>query len=133
MKNLVLILILAALSASAQNALDTVTLAWNPSPSPAIAKYKLYFSQSTNAWTHVKDAGLSLQTTVGLPAFGKWYFIATAVATNVIADGLESLPSNMIEIDVVPGPDAPSALRILSVVSTRIETVVKAPNITTVP
>ncbi len=123
------LLALVSLNATAQTVLDTITFAWNASTSPGIKKYFLYFSQSTNEWTHVKDAGLELQATVGLPALGKWYFIATALNTN----GIESLPSNMLSFDVLPEPNGPSGLKILSVVSTRIETVVKAPNIITAP
>lgn len=120
---------LVALSVSAQTALDTVTFAWNPSPSPGIQKYRLYFSQSTNEWTHVKDAGLNLQATVGLPALGKWYFVATATDTN----NLESVPSNMVSYDVLSGPAAPGGMRILSAIVTRVSTIVTSTNLITVP
>ena len=122
-------LVLAAQCASAQSALDTITLAWDPSPTAGVQKYSLYFSQSTNLWTHVKETGLTLQATVGLPMLGKWFFIATATDTN----GLESLPSNMLTYEVKADPQKPDGLKILSVVSTRIEIVVKAPNIIVIP
>jgi len=121
--------VLAMQYASAQSVLDTITLAWNPSPTAGIQKYSLYFSQSTNAWTHVKETGLTLQATVGLPTLGRWFFIATATDTN----GLESLPSNILTYEVKADPQKPDGLKILSVVSTRIETVIKAPNIVVIP
>ncbi len=126
---LILAAALAALNVSAQSALDTVTLAWNPSPSPGIQKYRLFFSQSTNEWTHVKDAGLNLQATVGLPALGRWFFIATAMDTN----NLESVPSNMVSYDVLSGPAGPAGMRILSAIVTRVSTVVTSPNLIEVP
>lgn len=129
MKTTLLSILFVPLIAFGQSALDTVTFAWNPSPSAGIKKYYLYFSQSTNEWTHVKDAGLETQATVGLPALGKWYFIATAMNTN----GIESVPSNIVSYDVLPGPAGPSGMRILSAVVTRVSTVVTAPNLITAP
>lgn len=133
MKTITTLLFFVALcvsSAFGQTAnVDTVTFAWNPSPSPAIQRYSLYFSQSTNAWTHVKNAGSELQATVGLPTLGRWYFIATATDTN----GLESVPSNMVYYDVLPGPAGPAGMRILSAIVTRISTIVKAPTMIEAP
>lgn len=113
----------------AQTPLDTITLGWNPSSSPEVNGYSLYFSQSTNQWTHVKKTGLTLQATVGLPTLGRWFFIATASDTN----GLESLPSNMFTYEVKAGPQKPDGLRILSSIITRVETIVKSTNIIVIP
>lgn len=120
---------LLAFACSAFAQLDTVTLAWNPSPSPGIREYSLYFSQSTNEWTHVKNTGLELQATVGLATLGRWYFVAVATDTN----GVTSDPSNMVSYDVLPGPTGPSGMRIMSAVVTRVSTVVTSPNLITVP
>lgn len=117
------------LTCSAFAQLDTVTFGWEPSPSPDVAGYSLYFSKSTNVWTHVKPAGLNTQATVQLDAVGKWYFVAVATGTN----GMQSLPSNMVSYDVSESPAAPSGLKVLSAVVTRITTIVTAPNLITAP
>jgi len=126
------LLIVAAVSFStlAQSTnVDTVTLAWNPSPSPGVTGHRLYFSRSTNEWTHVKILGIATQTTVALTEPGRWYFVVTARS----AEGLESIPSNMVAYDVAESPDASEGLRILSAIVTRVSTVFTSTNIVTVP
>lgn len=108
---------------------DTVTFKWDPSPSPDVASYRLYFSKSTNLWTHVKEAGLSTQVTVGITEPGRWFFIATARTPA----GLESLPSNMVVYDAPVAPLPADGLRVLSAIVTRISTIVTSTNLITVP
>lgn len=119
----------ACLSASAQ--LDTVTMGWDPSPETPVPvrEYSLYFSQSTNVWTHVKPAGLNTQATVQLDAVGRWYFVAVATGTN----GINSAPSNMVSYDVSEAPSPSSGLKVLSAVVTRVSTIVTSTNLITVP
>lgn len=127
---LLTVVALCATSAFSQTVnVDTVTFAWNPSTATNITNYRLYFGKSTNVWTHFKDAGNALQTTVGITEFGRWFFIATARDT----EGLESLPSNMVTYDVKNAPGSSSGLRILSAIVTRIETIIKAPVMIEVP
>jgi len=108
---------------------DSITLGWEPSPSPNIKEYKLYFSKDPNVWTHVKSVGLSLQTTVELSEPGVWYFIATAVDSN----NLESLPSNTLSYTSPASPVAPQGMKLLAVFITRTATVVTSSNLVVVP
>lgn len=129
MKNLVLTSTLIALSALKLSALDTVTLAWAPSPSSGIKEYRLYFGKDTNAWSHMTSAGLNTQATVELPSLGRWYFIATATDTN----GLQSVPSNIVVYDVSDVPSPPDGMRLLSSIITRSSTIVTTTNLIIVP
>ncbi len=108
---------------------NTVTLGWNANTETNLAGYRLYFSQSTSVWTHVKNSGLVTQTTVSLPSPGIWRFVVTATDVS----GLESDPSNMVTYTNPAGPAAPSLLRVLSATITRVSTVTTATNIILVP
>jgi len=128
---LAILLCVAAVSFSAlaqSTNVDTVTFEWNASAVP-VSKYRLYFSRSTNEWTHVKDAGQQTRATVELVDFGRWYFTVTATDSN----GLQSVPSDVVSYEVGSGPDPVSGLRVLSAVVTRVSTVVTSTNLVTVP
>lgn len=129
MKRVLLVLLtLVSFAASAQ--LDTVTFGWSPSATPGISENRLYFSKSTNEWTHVKVLGpLATNATVNLTESGRWYFIATVRSP----EGLESLPSNVVAYDVSAAPTASSGLKVLSAIVTRVSTVVTSTNLVTVP
>lgn len=115
---------------AATNNVDTVTLGWDPSPESDVAGYQLYFGQSSNVWTHVKNVPVSVtQATVDLPTPGTWFFMVTA--TNQA--GLSSLPSNLVSYTTPTGPLAAKGLKILSAVVTRISTITTATNLITVP
>lgn len=84
-----------------------VKLAWDPSPSPGIAGYTLYaHTNSLASGTNLASALVKVQTTnltvtvqfTNLPA--RLYFVATATSTN----GLESVPSNELVVEVPPAP-----------------------------
>ncbi len=129
MKLILTVFIAMAFQAFAQ--LDTVTMGWEPSPTTPVParEYSLYFSQSTNVWTHVKPAGLNTQATVQLDAVGRWYFVAVATGTN----GINSVPSNMVSYDVSEAPAPSTGLKVLSSVVTRVSTIVTSTNLITVP
>lgn len=129
MKNLILTSILVALSALKLSALDTVTMAWAPSPTSGIKEYRLYFGKDTNVWSHMTSAGLNMQATVELPSIGRWYFIATATDTN----GLQSLPSNIVVYDVSDAPSPPDGMQLLSSIITRSSTITTTTNLIVVP
>lgn len=57
---------------------QTVKLSWNPSPSPGVVNYRIYFGTNSGGYTSVSNAGLALTQTVVLPHGGRWYFAATA-------------------------------------------------------
>jgi hypothetical protein len=65
---------------------QTVTLAWDGSPSAAVAGYRVYWGTNSRAYCCVTNAGLALTQAVVLPHGGRWFFAATAYDTN----GLES-------------------------------------------
>ena len=97
MKRWLTTLILAsAASAHAQS----VTLAWDASPSPEVNDYRVYFGTNSRSYSFVTNAGLVLTQTVVLPSAGRWFFAATAVATN----GLESEYSNEVQWECKPEP-----------------------------
>jgi hypothetical protein len=65
----------------------SITLAWDASPDPGIAGYKVYYGPASRAYTNTVLAGLALTVTVSNLLSGGTYFLAaTAVDTN----GLES-------------------------------------------
>lgn len=95
MKQLLTILILAwAAMVHAQS----VMLAWDASPSPAVINYRIYFGTNTGNYLFVTNAGLVLTQRVLLPHTGRWFFAATAMDTN----GLESGFSNEVQWEAKP-------------------------------
>ena len=72
------ILTLLILWCAASLPAQTVTLSWNPSPSPGVVNYRIYFGTNSGVYASVTNAGLALTQTVVLPHGGRWYFAATA-------------------------------------------------------
>jgi hypothetical protein len=87
---------LAALLARAQS----VTLAWDASPSPGITHYRLHYGTNAGQNTLVTNVGLVLTKRIGLPHPGRWFFAATAVDAN----GVESPFSNVVQWEAKPRP-----------------------------
>jgi hypothetical protein len=108
---------------------NSVTLGWSANAEPDLAGYRLYFSQSTNEWTHVKPVGLVTEATVELPTPGEWFFILTAKNQ---AD-LESLPSNLVRYVTPTGPSRNGTMRILAATATQVSTVTTSTNLILVP
>ena len=108
---------------------NSVTLGWSANPEPDLVGYRLYFSQSTNEWTHVKPVGLVTEATVELPASGEWFFIITAKNEA----GLESLPGNVVQYVTPTGPSRNGTLRILAATATQVSTVTTSTNLILVP
>ena len=75
MKRLVTILI--ALWAATVQA-QSVTLAWDASPSPSVTGYLIYYGTNSRSYSFLTNAGLALTQTVVLPHLGRWFFAATA-------------------------------------------------------
>ena len=96
MKRLVTILI--ALWAATVQA-QSVTLAWDASPSPSVTGYLIYYGTNSRSYSFLTNAGLALTQTVLLPRPGRWFFAATAYD----AQGLESEFSNEVEWEARPG------------------------------
>jgi hypothetical protein len=147
MKNLLAIALIAftafiALpSFSAVTQSDTVGLEWDAVTEPGkdefgnpatLSGYKIYFGKNPSAFSHVKEVLLVTQTTIDIPEGGKWYFVCVSVNS----DGVESLPSDVVEYSTIgePGtrPGTPT-LRIVSATTTKASTVTTVENITLVP
>jgi hypothetical protein len=77
---------------------QSVTLAWNASPSPEVTGYRVYYGTNSRSYSVVTNAGLVLTQTVVLPHLGRWFFAATAHD----AHGLESEFSNEVEWEARP-------------------------------
>jgi hypothetical protein len=96
MKRVLTVLIsLCALMMHAQS----VTLAWDASPSAGVGGYRIYYGLQAGSYLFWTNAGLVLTQTVVLPHPGRWYFAATAVCTN----GIESAFSNEVQWEAKPG------------------------------
>ena len=95
MKPILTILILGwALIAPAQR----VKLAWDASPSPGVAGYRIHFGTNAGNYSFVTNVGLVRTQTVVLPHTGRWFFAATAVDAN----GMESPLSNQVQWEAKP-------------------------------
>ena len=79
---------------------QTVTLAWDASPSAAVAGYRVYWGTNSRAYCCVTNASLALTQAVLLPHGGRWFFAATAYDTN----GLESDFSGEVSWESKPAP-----------------------------
>ncbi len=96
----------------------TVTLAWDPSPSPDVDRYKVYYGKGTNfvfaaGNTNALSVTVTNQTTctVSNLTSGVWSFVATAL---VSTNGLESDNSN--EVEATMRPSKPTVLRTTAIV-----------------
>ena len=79
------LLILAALSSTVQAA--SVTLAWNPSPDPAVTGYNLYYGGTSGTYTNKVSVGLATSAVTSGLLVGVTYYFA---ATTHNAAGMES-------------------------------------------
>ena len=91
---------------------QSVTLAWEPSPSPGVDNYRVYFGTNSGSYGFVTNAGLVRTQAVVLPHTGLWFFAATAVDTY----GVESEFSNEVEWEARPAPPVVTSERWLRVV-----------------
>src|SRR5436309_805020 len=81
---LVLLLLCGAVGSSFPAfALQSVTLAWNPSPDTNVVGYKIHYGTGHRFYTAVADAGSASSVTIsGLMENRTYYFSATAYDTN---------------------------------------------------
>jgi hypothetical protein len=97
---LLLLALMLALPAIGQSTnTNSVTLAWDASPEPDVAKYVLYQGQASGQYTRqievtnrVNGVLVTTNTVTGLAASTTYYFVVTARSVS----GLESPPSNEI-------------------------------------
>lgn len=84
--------------AFASQSLQTLTLAWNASSSPAVAGYTIYYGSQLGSYPNKISVGNVTNATIsGLNLSVRNYFVVTARDTL----GLESLPSNQVSY-VIP-------------------------------
>lgn len=95
----ILVLLLLTLVTAVNAA--TLNLAWDASPDPAVAGYRIYYSPVGGA-LQVKDAGNATTTSINVSNGLTYNIYATAYATN----NIESEPSNTLTYgvpDTLPG------------------------------
>ncbi|MGZ4966405.1 MAG: fibronectin type III domain-containing protein [Chthoniobacterales bacterium] len=79
--------------------MHTITLSWDPSPTPDVIGYKLYYGQQSGNYTNTIDEGNRTSAEVANLIDGTTYYFAV---TAYDATGTESLPSE--EIHYMPNP-----------------------------
>ena len=77
---------------------QTVTLAWDASPSTNVAGYRVHYGTNAGVYPLVTNVGLVLTQTVVLPRNGRWFFTVTAVDRI----GIESIYSNEVQWEAKP-------------------------------
>ncbi len=79
--------------------MHTITLSWDPSPTPEVVGYRLHYGEQIGNYTTVIDVGNQTSAEVANLIDGTtYYFVVTAYD----ADGTESSPSE--EIHYMPSP-----------------------------
>lgn len=86
---------------SPAQAAPSVTLAWNPSPSPGIMGYRLHYGFSSGSYSVIIDVGNTTTATVQNLTVGQtYYFVVTAYNIS----GRQSGPSNQVTFTSAPNP-----------------------------
>ena len=84
-----------------------ISLAWNASPTPSVTSYKVYHSTNNVTWDRNYPGVIGTTYTVtNVPAGSSNWFSVTAVNP----DGVESLPSNVVEKPIEAPPAPPTGL-----------------------
>ncbi len=77
---------------------QTVQLAWDASQSSDVKGYRIYYGTNSRSYSYKVNAGLMRTQSVTLPWRGRWFFAATAYATN----GVESPFSDEVQWENSP-------------------------------
>lgn len=125
-------LLAATCAAFAQGVIShSISLQWNSNSETNLGGYRLYFSQTSNVWSHVSlvaTSGLpTASKTIALPNAGRWFFVVTATNTS----GLESGFSNMVTYETPNPPEPPTGLVPTGASVTQVSTTVS--NIVYIP
>jgi len=91
---LTVLILLCALMTQGQS----VTLAWDASPSPGVSRYRLWYGSSPGNYAFMTNVGMVRTQRIVLPHPGRWFFAATAISTN----GIESEFSNEVQWEAKP-------------------------------
>jgi len=106
------------LSLGSASAASSVTLAWDPSTSPDVAGYNIYYGTTSGSYPSKVSLGNVTTTTISsLVAGTTYYFVATAYNSL----GLESTPSNELPYTVPTAPanstNQPPTLNLINAVT----------------
>lgn len=89
-----------------------ISLQWDASPSPGVVNYRLFHSTNNATWrSNLVGNVTSVTVTNVAPGSSNWFLV-----TAVNADGLESLPSNVVEKPMLSVPAPPTGLNYVPVV-----------------
>lgn len=91
-------------------ALQSVTLAWDPSPEPGIAAYRLKYGTSSGSYTQTIEVGGATSATIPNLSEGNTYFF---VVTAVDSSSGESVPSNEVSFSI-QAPNLPPTVTMTS-------------------
>lgn len=91
------------------DAIQSVTLAWDPSADPAVTGYRLYCGTASGVYTQTIEVGSGTTTLVSNLVDGITYFFAV---TDYDSNALESPPSNEISFAApgIPPPPTPTPI-----------------------
>src|SRR5260370_40244567 len=104
---------LLALSPLTSLAAPSITLAWDPSPDPTVAGYKVYWGVASRSYTNSLSAGSATTLTVSNLVIGTpYYFAATAYDTNGIESDYSAEVSGSVAL-----PNQPPTLNAISPVT----------------
>lgn len=103
----ILLILLALLASTA--AADSISIAWDHSPSSGVVGYNIYYGHRSGVYTEVWHSGYTNTCTItNLNPGGLYFFAATAVDSA----GLESDLSNEIFFRLPESVMAPNIIRI---------------------
>lgn len=94
----------------------SAVLEWNPSPSPAVAGYHLYYGTASGNYTaNIEVGNVTTMTVFGLSSGVTYYFAMTAYDTNGAESGFSNEASFMPGIPTVQMLAAPAGQAVLTV------------------
>ncbi len=90
---------------------QSVPLAWDPSPSPNIVSYAVYYGTASRNYPYTTNVGNRLTATVSGLQPGQTYFFAVTARDSI---GMESLPSGEISYQVPIATNPPPVVALTS-------------------
>lgn len=103
--------VLWALTPLPAHAAESVTLAWDASPSTNIANYRIYYGVASATYTNSVSAGTNLTVSVSNLVGGRtYYFAATATDTDGLESDFSAEVSSLISLKLTNQPPTLDAL-----------------------
>lgn len=134
-----IITLILVLFATVSFAANTVTLQWEPSPSPGVIGYAVCYDNELPAdptvctngegsWAYVKDVGNVLEVTIDGLAPGTWTFavvatdgLTTSVTSNRVQDVIEVVVLTPRVHEFYSTPEAPAQIRVIGPANISVE------------